>query len=105
MTVQEPKVQRAAEPLYDKDLPKTPCITLDSVISLIARHGVEIPEGEAKQIEDFVARRISSLPMARFNRGLPLTPVMESLYRRWFAASRLHWELMEHAERSPKWRN
>lgn len=105
MTVQEPKVQRTAEPLYDKDLPTTPCITLDNVISLIARHGVEIPEGEAKQIEDFVARRISSLPMARFNRGLPLTPVMESLYRRWFAASRLHWELMEHAERSPKWRN
>ncbi|KWO50066.1 hypothetical protein WT98_17195 [Burkholderia territorii] len=105
MTVQEPKVQRTAEPLYDKDLPKTPCISLDEVICLIARHGVEIPEREAKQIEDFIEQRISSAPIAQFQRGLPLTPVMEFLYRRWFAASRLHWELMEHAERSPKWRN
>ncbi|KVT93181.1 hypothetical protein WK60_12045 [Burkholderia ubonensis] len=105
MAMQEPKVQRTAEPLYDEDLPKTPCITLDNVISLIARHGVEIPEREAKQIEDFIEKRISSAPMAQFQRGLPLTPVMEFLYRRWFAASRLHWELMEHAERSPKWRN
>ncbi|MBK3338671.1 hypothetical protein GA845_28020 [Burkholderia pseudomallei] len=105
MTVQEPKVQRAAEPLYDKDLPKTPCITLESVISLIAKHGVDIPEGEAKQIEDFIEKRLGGSPMSQLQYGLPLTPVMESLYRRWFAASRLHWELMEHAERSPKWRN
>ncbi|WP_423391966.1 hypothetical protein [Burkholderia sp. LMG 21824] len=105
MTVQEPKVQRAAEPLYDKDLPKTPCITLDNVISLIAKHGVDIPEGEAKQIEDFIEKRFGSSPTSQLQYGLPLTLVMESLYRRWFAASRLHWELMEHAERSPKWRN
>ncbi|WP_175848346.1 hypothetical protein [Burkholderia arboris] len=103
--MQEAKVQRTAEPLCDKDLPKTPYITLDNLISLIATHGVEIPEGEAKQIEDFIEKRISSSPMAQFQRGLLLTSVLESLYRRWFAASRLHWELMEHAERSPKWRN
>lgn len=105
MTMQEPKVQRTAEPLYDEELPKTSCITLDNVISLIAKHGVEIPESEAKQIEDFIEKRFASSPTSHLQYEPPLTPVMESLYRRWFAASRLHWELMEHAERSPKWRN
>ncbi|WP_176042310.1 hypothetical protein [Burkholderia stabilis] len=70
MTVQEPKVQRAAELLYDKDLPKTPCITLDSVISLIAKHGVDIPEGEAKQIEDFIEKRFGGSPMSQLQYGL-----------------------------------
>ncbi|WP_175750029.1 hypothetical protein [Burkholderia pyrrocinia] len=105
MTVQAPKVRRAAEPLYEKDLPDTPCITLDKLIDLIATHGVEIPEEEAKQIEDFIEMRRGSLEEPQFQPELPLIVVMESLYRRWLAAGRLHWELMEHAERSPKWRN
>lgn len=105
MTVQALKVRRIAEPLYEDNLPDKLCITLDEVIGLIARHCVEIPEDEAKQIEEFIEKLLNHSAMSQFQRGLPPAAVMESLYRRWFAASHLHWELMEHANRSPVWRN
>jgi hypothetical protein len=105
MTVQAPKVQRTAEPLYEENLPDKPCIALDEVISLLGRHGVDIPEEEAKQIEDFIEKQLNNSPMSRFQRGLPPTATMEHLYRSWFAGSWLHWELMEHPDRSPVWRN
>ncbi|RDU94954.1 hypothetical protein [Trinickia dinghuensis] len=105
MTVQAQKVRRLAEPLYEDNLPDKPCITLDEVIALIAEHGVEIPEEEALQIEHFVEKLPGNAvePVAQG----PFQPamVMARIYRRWLAASRLHWELTEHAEHSPAWRN
>ncbi|MBI0326870.1 hypothetical protein [Burkholderia plantarii] len=105
MTVQAPRVRRIAEPLYEDNLPDKPCITLDEVIALIAEHGVEIPEEEALQIEHFVEKLPGNSVEPVTQRPFQPAVVMERFYRRWLAASRLHWELTEHAEHSPAWRN
>ncbi|CAJ3197036.1 Uncharacterised protein [Burkholderia pseudomallei] len=105
MTLQAPKVRRIAEPLYEDNLPDKPCITLDEVIALIAEHGVEIPEEEALQIEHFVEKLPGNAVEPIAQRPFQPAMVMARLYRRWLAASRLHWELTEHAEHSPAWRN
>nr|WP_038716127.1 hypothetical protein [Burkholderia pseudomallei] len=105
MTVQAPKVRRIAEPLYEDNLPDKPCITLDEVIALIAEHGVEIPEEEALQIEHFAEKLPGNAVEPVTRRPFQPAVVMERFYRRWLAASRLHWELTEHAEHSPAWRN
>lgn len=105
VTQHTPKVQRGAEPLYPENLPKDSYITLDDVINLIARHSVEIPEEDAKEIEEFVVALLKDERTVRIMHLLPPTGMLERIYRRWAAANQLHWELMEYGDRSPAWRN
>lgn len=105
MTQHAQKVQRQSEPLYEANLPKNSYITLDDVINLIARHSVEVPEEDAKQIEEFVVVLLKDERTAHAMHLLPPTGMLERIYRRWAAASQLHWELMEYGDRSPAWRN
>ncbi|NKA75097.1 hypothetical protein GO284_04060 [Ralstonia solanacearum] len=99
------KVHRRAEPLYPENLPRDSYITLDDVINLIARHSVEIPEEDAQQIEEFVVALLNDERTVRVMHLLPPTGMLERIYRRWAAASQLHWELMEYGDRSLAWRN
>jgi len=100
-----PRVNRSAEPLVSDELFKKPYLTLNEFIDCLARHNVEICEEVAHSIEAFAKDWLSAPRMSSLENFLSPTEILEKLYRRWRAAGDLHYELMEHCERSPAWRN
>ena len=105
MASQIAKVQRIREPLHQEELPSTEYITLNEVVAILARHYVEIPEEVARRVESFSQRWLDDPNLPPAARLLPPTGMLANLYRKWVAANVLHWELMEHGESGPVWRN